>query len=169
MSRPIPLLEWDKKTNTLYAERISLAHQVLSGIPISHFNLDRFYAPGQSEDTPLCGTIACGGGWLALHPDFQAMGLRARSVCGRREGITLTPSRHELGAFQALTKVFCHGDWSTGYQLVTDIFDGYSDGKWDSALFLHLRADEELVVTHKALLLARLRYAYQHHCGLAGR
>lgn len=24
---------------------------------------------------PTCGTVACGGGWVALMPDFQAMGI----------------------------------------------------------------------------------------------
>lgn len=165
MSRFIPLIGNDRNTNTLHAERVSLAHQVLSGIPLDRMNLDRFYAKNQSVDTPLCGTIACGAGWLALHPDFQAMGLKVRPACGFRDGIEFGKSTMQLGGFTSLTKVFVHGDWQKGYELVNNMFDGYSDGVWDYQLMRHLGADETLVITHKALLLARLRYAYQHHCG----
>lgn len=31
---------------------------------------------GRVRQKPTCGTIACAGGWMALMPEFQAMGIR---------------------------------------------------------------------------------------------
>jgi hypothetical protein len=71
-------------------ENIKLARQVLASVPDERVEL-RFW---QSKRDPFgyihpvnsafdlhenpksdCGTFACGGGWLALSPEFQALGL----------------------------------------------------------------------------------------------
>lgn len=49
------------------------AYEILDGIPESNLNLCEI-APRRTKE-PDCGTIACGLGWLAMHPDFRALGL----------------------------------------------------------------------------------------------
>jgi hypothetical protein len=47
-------------------ELLRQAYAIIDGIPDDRFNLVR-----------SCGTIACAGGWLCMHPTFIALGLRA--------------------------------------------------------------------------------------------
>lgn len=53
-------------------EELRIAYSILDGIPNKRFNL-QLIANKTSLD---CGTIACGVGWLALHPRYQARGFR---------------------------------------------------------------------------------------------
>lgn len=55
-------------------ERVSLAHQILSGIPEERINLMTFIRKSIVYETtvePDCGTIACAVGWLSMNPTFQ--------------------------------------------------------------------------------------------------
>jgi hypothetical protein len=54
---------------------------IIRGIPQSRINLDEWQkrqlnsvAIGSAHEI-TCGTIACAGGWLALYPPFQELGL----------------------------------------------------------------------------------------------
>lgn len=49
------------------------AYEILDGIPQKNFDLNLIAQKGQGA--PTCGTLACGLGWLAMHPDFKALGL----------------------------------------------------------------------------------------------
>lgn len=58
------------------AERVSLAHQILMGIPSERMNLNVFIEKGKVTNKtvePDCGTIACAVGWLSMNPEFQEM------------------------------------------------------------------------------------------------
>lgn len=108
MSERIPLIEGDRNTSALYAWRVMRAHEILSGIPDDHVYLGSFYPEGQSMGAPLCGTIACGAGWLALNPEFQAMGLgvyHGAQPHDRRGVMTGEGSKARFG-FQAMTDIF---------------------------------------------------------------
>lgn len=53
------------------------AYAIIGGIPDNRIYLDtvvipRGHAPAKGTD---CGAIACGIGWLGLHPKFQQLGL----------------------------------------------------------------------------------------------
>lgn len=50
------------------------AYMIIDGIPDKSFNLMQVYSTRKVKAD--CGTIACAAGWLALHPDFQALGLK---------------------------------------------------------------------------------------------
>jgi hypothetical protein len=47
------------------------AYEILDGIPDERFNLSEIANKKELD----CGTLACGMGWLAMHPKFQALGL----------------------------------------------------------------------------------------------
>ena len=165
MSDHIPLIYSDKDSNTLHRGRVSLAHEILSGIPEELIQLDHFYAPGQSSWTDYCNTIACGAGWLALHPAFQNMGLRPRIHEWERSGVEFIERYTVLKGFDALAAVFVVGDWLTGDTCVRNMFSEYSYGDWDHVLLKLHKAYYKNAATDRDLLLMRLRYAYQHHCG----
>lgn len=171
MSRRIPLIEGDRNTSALYAWRVMRAHQILSGIPGRRIHLANFYAPGTEQN--LCDTIACGAGWLALHPSFQEFGLRPYTLGGEWKAVQYT-GLHEGDmhyGFEALNRVFASGDENsdTSYCIVDNLFDARTYGDWDDVLLRLLKTSKDKYATDKELLLMRLRYAYQHHCGRAGR
>lgn len=49
------------------------------------------------------------------------------------------------------------------------MFEARTFGDWDDVLLRLLKTSKDKHATDKELLLMRLRYAYQHHCGQAGR
>ena len=52
-------------------------HAIIDGIPDDRFDLSDIASSESYEDVSAdnCGTIACGIGWAALHPTFNALGL----------------------------------------------------------------------------------------------
>lgn len=54
-------------------ELLKDAYSIIDGIPADLINLDKIYT--NLGERPDCGTIACAAGFLALHPQFQALGL----------------------------------------------------------------------------------------------
>ena len=54
-------------------ELLRAAHDILSGIPSEAISLD--VVQTSQGDSPTCGTVCCGLGWLAHHPRFQSAGL----------------------------------------------------------------------------------------------
>lgn len=134
-----------------YKERIALAYEILSGIPEDNILLSAYVTEG--DGTPTCGTIACGAGWLAMHPAFQAMGLRLEAS---RHGLLspnglLFPSLGEDYGSKSLSFIF--GDTDTFYKL----FASRGRGLWDEKLLQEMGC-----ISDKELLLARLRYAYHN-------
>lgn len=167
MSEYIPLIYGDANTNTLHRGRVSLAHEILSGIPVELIHLDKFYAPGQGVQTDYCNTIACGAGWLALHPAFQAIGLTPRIHEEERQGVEYFVREDVLRGFEALAAVFALDGEAHASRRIRNLFSERTYGSWDEFLLEFLKARQTEPVTDRDLLLARLRYAYQHHCGHA--
>lgn len=128
-----------------YKERIALAYEILSGIPEDNILLSAYVTEG--DGTPTCGTIACGAGWLAMHPAFHAMGLR---LDASRHGLLIPILGEGYGA-KALSSIF--GDTDTFYKL----FASRGRGTWDEKLLQEMGC-----ISDKELLLARLRYAYHN-------
>jgi len=58
-------------------ERLQAAYEFLRGVPEDRIDLAEWCV----RDTE-CFTIACGLGWLAMHPYFQALGLRIERDAG---------------------------------------------------------------------------------------
>lgn len=62
-------------------ELLRFAYQVLGGIPEERFapRLGYYIGPSiehwRQPDPHRCGTLACGGGWIAMHPTFRAKGI----------------------------------------------------------------------------------------------
>lgn len=57
-------------------ELLKDAYAIFGGIPDTAFHLDRIVRKHGSSKG--CGTIACGIGWLAMHPAFNEKGLTLR-------------------------------------------------------------------------------------------
>lgn len=57
-------------------ELLRAAHAILSRIPSESISLDAVQS--LQGDSPTCGTVCCGLGWLAHHPRFQSAGLTLR-------------------------------------------------------------------------------------------
>lgn len=60
-------------THRINFELLKDAYAILGGIPEAAYNLDSFVT--KSGESKSCGTVACGMGWLAMHPQFRALGL----------------------------------------------------------------------------------------------
>jgi hypothetical protein len=60
-------------------ELLKHAYAIIDGIPDHRFNLNKVATNdtdhGECNVPTDCGTIACGIGWLAMHPDFIDRGL----------------------------------------------------------------------------------------------
>lgn len=64
-------------------ERLQQAIEIIKAVPDTQFDLEtwqqgidgRLTNSCRLVDTLDCRTLACAGGWLALHPDMQAQGL----------------------------------------------------------------------------------------------
>lgn len=54
-------------------ELLKDAYAILAGIPSAAYNLNSIRE--RRGESLACGTIACGFGWLGMHPQFQALGL----------------------------------------------------------------------------------------------
>lgn len=61
------------------------AYAILDGIPQDAINLNTVIANKTQKDHLECGALACGIGWLSLHPKFNAIGLRAKKIRGSWE------------------------------------------------------------------------------------
>lgn len=55
------------------------AYQIIDGIPDTRIRL-AYFSNGFSPHE--CDTIACAAGWLAMHPEFNALGLHLNCVGG---------------------------------------------------------------------------------------
>jgi hypothetical protein len=75
--------------------RLRAAYAIIDGIPETRIDLDTWR---RDSGKITCGTIACAAGWLALHPDMQAMGLSALLNGG--------PAYQGLEGFGALAQFF---------------------------------------------------------------
>jgi len=53
-------------------ELLKDAYAIIEGIPEGNFHLDTWRT---RDEGASCGTIACAGGWLTLHPKFRELGL----------------------------------------------------------------------------------------------
>ena len=54
------------------------AYAIIDGIPEDRFDLSSILHGG-NPNPHACGTIACAAGWIAMHPDFQELGLTLTS------------------------------------------------------------------------------------------
>jgi len=55
-------------------ELLKDAYAILAGIPAKAYALSTIRE--HKGESLSCGTIACGFGWLGMHPQFQALGLK---------------------------------------------------------------------------------------------
>lgn len=154
---------------------IEKAYTILGGIPQRQVMLDNWFSGLNKKQTPTCGTIACGLGWLTLHPEFKELGLKVGRDFGQ-----LTPflGNSSLNGFALAGKVFTHlttqpapQDGWTWSRLGHLLFAGAGHGELDECpeFYNHYGFRQEAVLgfwrkeVHRDLLLARLHYVYHHH------
>ena len=139
-------------------KRISRAYEILGGIPAGRIDLDDFLHTRVAE--ARCSTIACGGGWLALHPEMQELGLNLCMHGGDRAVVWGPRGTRD---FQALNEVFVHhGYIPKGLNYTHMIFAGYQGSSWDNYLLQWFEEKGGKSIAHKGLLMARLKYAFDH-------
>lgn len=180
--KQIPLLEEHRALNVrgtemkeppLYdAERLSLAFQILGGIPEKRVNLDTFGGTFGDPVDSTCLTIACGGGWLARHPEMQRLGL---SIC--MNGWKGLPTYHGMMGIRALGKFFAYrgltqipeeeriSNYGIHQYIAKFLFAQRRNGRWDGYLVSLPRPIKEGDAGDKQLLMRRLKYAYDHFSG----
>lgn len=61
-------------------KELEIAYRILGGIPDEQVNLNSVISkPGRTvKGKPFCGTIACGLGWLCMHPRYIKRGFGVR-------------------------------------------------------------------------------------------
>lgn len=135
-------------------ELIEKAYTILGGIPTENVELDAWV---QNSVQPSCGTLACGLGWLTMHPYFTRLGLQFSSP----EPMWAWPVADNgiCASTQAAFALFVVNP--NHYNCAYLLFDGYEMGGWDHELDRHyvIRSKHK----HHDLLMARLHYAYHHH------
>lgn len=129
-------------------EELAVAYQILGGIPARQIDLDGIVT--KEGDKNFCGTVACGVGWLAMHPRYRERGFKPRlhGACWYCE--------------------MPNGEESIGYATVAAEMLGIT---WDDAseLFMPTGYKSEYDpppgdhrMDHKKLLLARIKnYLYK--------
>jgi hypothetical protein len=122
-------------------ELLKDAYAIISGIPDDNFRLSTWFWLNNGKS---CGTIACAGGWLALHPDMQERGL---GVNPRTDFPTFDGDE----GYSALGKFFGVGDDDA-----TRLFSGRHT--YDRGL-----VRPRVYMSDKKLFLARVRKYLSNH------
>jgi hypothetical protein len=134
-------------------EKLKDAYAILDGIPTHKLNLNEVL--GSFSGDLSCGTIACGAGWLSLHPTFlsdtRVSAEMGQFRCGERLQWKI---RH---AALTNSRVLTTTGYSLAMALVFDI--DYDDA---NRLFAPAECRDQLY-NHKAILLARLHAYIKHH------
>lgn len=124
------------------------AYQILGGIPDEQIDLGNIITePGRTVGgRPFCGTVACGVGWLLMHPRYIERGFGVRR--GKWHTEFKTPHWSEW-----------HDELYTS--VASKMFDIDEDTAFE--LFCHTALNSKynpatcVVMTDKQLLLARIR------------
>jgi len=133
-------------------ELLKDAYAILDGIPERAIYLDCIRKRGPRSQG--CGAIACGIGWLGMHPKFQALGVKTVGE-GYRSRVEVNGTREDyVDAAAALFNI----EKTNGKNLFSSAgnsdYDPAGDWGW------HCPADQ-----HKEVLLRRFR----HFLGDAGQ
>lgn len=113
-------------------ELLKDAYAILGGIPEDQINMNMIVSRQSGKHN--CGSIACGIGWLAMHPAFNEMGLSYE----RPRGLTYTTNgkAETIHYAQAASNIF-----GITYEEARNIFEPAGDA-W--------------FVNHKHILLNRI-------------
>ena len=142
-------------------ELIRHAYEVLDGIPAERFDLDHIIELTPSMDVgtfkarPTCNTLACGMGWLALHPDFKRLGLRLNG----HGKLTFKGFTYAFDYEKAAVKLF-NLSWSDDAEAM---FAPRFNSLYDKELNVVSRCFDNDKVSDKELLLYRIRRFLQDH------
>ena len=120
-------------------ELLKDAYQIIDGIPALRFNLESIYrteVEKGGKPVPVCDTIACAAGWLALHPKFQAAGLR-RSSTGRDIQSSRSPVKFHYA--EVMAEIF-----DISADDARNLFAPRGISKYDSGLPRYRVSDKEL-------------------------
>jgi hypothetical protein len=107
-------------------ENLLVAQAMFQDIPAQRISLDwwsnavlRTAVSEGKDPVHSCGSTACFGGWVALHPHFQRQGVRGDNYCGSPEmaGVTY-PEQVALHLF-GNDMMFAERHWASG-ELTSD-------------------------------------------------
>lgn len=139
-------------------ELLKDAYAIIDGIPDHQFNLNRWVeedSTGSSCDIAHgCGTVACAGGWLSLHPKFNALGLNYTWSRGLGRGNNerrLTYKGNDMGGepFSVLGKVFGMSDYDA-----RKLFSASGSSDYDYKIF----REKGHYIGHKKLFQYRVKH-----------
>lgn len=138
-------------------ELIKEAYAIIDGIPSKQFDLDRWVRDNDNSATcdlaGACGTVACAGGWLSLHPKMNEHGLKYTWSRGLGRGNNerrITFKGDDWGGpFDALAKAF-----DIGYFDARRLFGARGSGDYDHRIFTEKGYD----ISHKQLFKYRVKH-----------
>lgn len=110
-------------TKPINFELLRDAYAIIDGIPDDAIHLN--YIVSRRGETPACGTIACTLGFLAMHPQFQALGLGLKHTLGMQ----LTMHGHVTSFRSAAHEIFGLNEAET-----EAVFGSYGVGAYDPDL-----------------------------------
>jgi hypothetical protein len=119
-------------------ELLRQAYAILDGIPQQAIDLDHVIK--ERGSSLKCGTIACGIGWLSMHPKFNSMGLKfekRKGFIGNGSVDILTYQGQSVDYAEAASKIF-----GIAEPIAEKMFNGASN-----------RPQHQ----HKQILLSRIR------------
>jgi hypothetical protein len=121
-------------------ELLKDAYAIIDGIPEKQFNLNRWVEENDNTGSVCdlahgCGTVACAGGWLSLHPKFNELGLKYTWKRGKGRGfnerrITYKGNDMEDNPFDVLGKTFDIGYWGA-----QNLFSAAGGSKYDADIY----------------------------------
>lgn len=137
-------------------ELIKDAYAIIDGIPKENFDLNDWVYDHKSDTACSisgCGTVACAGGWLSLHPKFRKLGLKYQWTRGQGRGNNyremVYKGDNSGGAFGVLGKVF-----GLDYNEAETLFSGSGGSRYD----YKIRQKKGQGISHKELFKYRVKH-----------
>lgn len=131
------------------------ARDYIKTIPSQFFNLRSVYDTFKGIQ-PECGTIACAAGWIALNPEFNALGL----TCDPDSVLQPFRLNGKTGSYKEIISALFEIEPYQAIQLFGVRYEGYEDnGNWE----LIDKYIPSKLPNDKDLFLARCAAFFEEH------